>query len=325
MPVDSNVETKVRPSEEAKSGKRLSADEINPFSEQVSRILVGAVDLHCHSGPSVMPRNVNHIEEMHDAAANGLRAVLVKDHYYSATPITELLNQHYHHLPVRLFSGVPLNNTTGGFNLYAVDHGIKLGAKLVWMPTFSAANHIGHGDKKNFPKTIKPMLEPTPLTVLDDGGKLIDDVLPILDMIAEHDVILSGGHLNIREIFPLFEEAKRRGVKRLLCNHPTFLIDASHEDIGQLASMGAYVEHSICMFIPEAFKHFEPEELDRLIQAAGVDKTILGSDLGQEGNCWPVKGFRNVICECLALGYRESDIKKMIGDNPAKLLGLDDD
>ena len=224
---------------------------------------------------------------------------------------------------MRLFSGVPLNNTVGGFNPYAVDHGIKLGAKLVWMPTFSAKNHIFHCDRKNFPKTIMPMREPTPLTVLDDDGRLIDEVLPILDIIAEHDVILSGGHLNIREIMPLFEEAKRRGVERLLCNHPTFLIDASLEQISELASMGAYVEHSICMFIPEAFKHFEPEELDALIKAAGVDKTILGSDLGQQGNCWPVKGFRNIICLCLSLGYTAAQIKQMIGGNPAKLLGLD--
>ena len=103
------------------AGTPQGADEINPFSEQVSQILEGAIDLHCHSGPSVMPRNINHIEEMHDAAANGLRAVLVKDHYYSATPVTQLLNEHYHHLPVRMFSGVPLNNTSGGFNIYAIE------------------------------------------------------------------------------------------------------------------------------------------------------------------------------------------------------------
>lgn len=299
------------------------ASDINPFSEQVDRILAGAIDLHCHSGPSVMPRNINHIEEMHDAAANGLRAVLIKDHYYSATPITELLNEQYHHLPVRLFSGVPLNNTAGGFNIYAVDHGLALGAKLVWMPTFSAANHIGHGDKKNFPHTSMPLMEPNPLTALKDDGSLIDEIFPILDKIAEHDAILSGGHLGIHEIFPVFEEAKKRGVRRLLCNHPTFLIGASHEDIAELARMGAYVEHSICMFIPEAFTFYEPDALKALIEAAGVDKTILGSDLGQEGNCWPVKGFRNVICMCLDLGYSEAEIKAMIGGNPAKLLGLD--
>ena len=108
---------------------------------RVSRLLVGAVDLHCHSGPSVMPRDLNHIEALKEAANAGFSAMLIKDHYYSATPITELLNQEYGHLNVKLFSGVPLNNAVGGFNKWAVDHGIALGAKLVWMPTFSSKNH----------------------------------------------------------------------------------------------------------------------------------------------------------------------------------------
>ncbi len=311
-----STETKARPTVNL---------EINPFDERISRILVGAIDTHCHSGPSVMPRNLNHIEAMHDAAANGLRAVLIKDHYYSATPITEMLNQHFKHLPVKLFSGVALNNTTGGLNPYAVDHAVKLGAKLVWMPTFSAHNHIEHERKANrFPHTSVPMREPTPLTVLDDSGRLKDEVNPILDIIAEFDVILSGGHLHISEIFPLFEEAKRRGIKRLLVNHPSYLIDASLADIRELARMGAYLEHSICMFIPEAFLFYTPDHLKELIEAASVDMTILGSDLGQVGNCWPVKGFRNVISVCLTLGYSEDAIKKMIGGNAAKLLGLDE-
>jgi hypothetical protein len=299
--------------------------EIDPASARVSEILAGAIDLHCHSGPSVMPRNLDHIEAMHDAAANGLRAVLIKDHYYSATPITELLNAHFKHLPVRLYSGVPLNNTTGGLNPYAVDHAIKLGARLVWMPTFSARNHIEHERRhRSFPATSVPMREPMPLTVLDPSGRITDEARLILDMVAEHDVVLSAGHLHISEIVPLFEEAKRRGVRRLLVNHPSYLIDASLEDMRQLARMGAYLEHSICMFVPESkFRQYTPERLKELIDAASVDNTILGSDLGQVGNCWPARGFRNVICVCLALGYSDASIKKMIAGNPAKLLGLD--
>ena len=34
------------------------------LEERISRLLVGAVDLHCHSGPSVMARDLNHIEAM---------------------------------------------------------------------------------------------------------------------------------------------------------------------------------------------------------------------------------------------------------------------
>src|SRR5688572_11170867 len=110
----------------------------------VDRLLVGAIDLHCHSGPSVMPRYFDHYEAMQEAASIGMRALLVKDHYYSATPVTEMLNAHFKHLKVTMLSGVPLNNTVGGLNIHAVEHGIRLGAKLVWMPTFSSRNHLAH-------------------------------------------------------------------------------------------------------------------------------------------------------------------------------------
>ncbi len=298
--------------------------------ETVERLMHGAVDLHCHSGPSVMPRYCDHIEAMREASEAGLSALLIKDHYYSATPITEMLNKHFGELGVTLLSGVPLNNTTGGLNVYAVEHGIKLGARLVWMPTFSSKNHIAHnhehdgGIKDKFPSTKKRMIEPTPLTVLDDAGKLKPELGPILDLIADADIVLSGGHLHVSEIFPLFDEAKARGVKRLLVNHPTFVVDASMEDIRRLAAMGAYIEHSMCMWAENSkFKFYAPEFLKELIEAAGVEKTILGSDLGQQGNPTIVAGFRSVIGMALDIGYSEDEVRKMTSTNARQLIGLD--
>jgi hypothetical protein len=285
------------------------------------------VDLHCHSGPSVMARDLNHIEAMQEAAAAGFRAMLIKDHYYSATPITEMLNQAYGHLNITLFSGVPLNNAVGGFNKHAVDHGIALGARLVWLPTFSAKNHIDsrYGIKAGFPHTTRKMIPFDPLTPIDADGKVKHEVKEILDLIAQYDVILAGGHLHISEILPVFEEAKSRGVKRLLVNHPSFIVDATHEDIRRLVTMGAYIEHSLCMFIPVAKRKrdpFPPEELDELIQSGTVDRTILASDLGQRGADHPVAGFRNVIRICIRLGYSDEDIRKMVSSNALQLLGL---
>ncbi|HSV84150.1 MAG TPA: DUF6282 family protein [Ramlibacter sp.] len=290
-------------------------------------LLKGAVDLHCHSGPSVMPRYFDHYEALQEASEAGVRALLIKDHYYSATPVTVLLNKHFSHMKVTLLSGVPLNNQSGGLNIYAVEHGIALGAKLVWMPTFSSRNHLEHhkkGATLGFPKSRKPMLAPQPVHVVDDAGRLLPEVLPILDAVAEHDVVLSSGHLHITEIFPLFEEAKRRGVKRMICNHPSYVIDATHEDITRLASMGVYIEHSMCMFTSLAkAPMYEPDALDRLIQAAGVNRTILGSDLGQVGNPRMVDGFLNVIEVCLDLGYTQADVRRMVSTNAADLIGLD--
>ena len=66
-----------------------------------------------------------------------------------------------------------------------------------------------------------------------------------------------------------------------------------------------------------------PTELDNMIKAAGVDQTILASDLGQKNNDHPVAGFRNVIKECITLGYSDADIKMMISGNPLRLLGME--
>lgn len=290
---------------------------------RIEALLVGAIDLHCHSGPSVMPRCLNHVEAIRDAEAAGFRAVLFKDHYYSVTPVAALLNETIDP-KVELLTGVPLNNTTGGFNPYAVEHGFKLGARIVWMPTFSAANHIRHSHRRQFLPTKEKMLTPRALTVVDDRGDLLDEVKVILDQIAEYDAILSAGHLHISEIWPLFAEARKRGVKRLLVNHPTFLIDCNAADMKELTGMGAFLEHSCCMWAGVQGKKYTAAGLNDVIQAGGVDQTIIGSDLGQVGNPKPVDGFRYVIKMCIDLGYSDADIRKMISGNPARLVGLDE-
>lgn len=310
----------------------MNAIVTTPVSEErkahIDDLMCGAIDLHCHSGPSVMPRYCDHIEAMREASEAGLKAVLLKDHYYSCTPVTTLLNKHFSELNVHMLSGVPLNNSVGGLNVHAVEHGLKLGAKLVWMPTFSSANHIAHHHQdakftEKFPQTTQRMLQPIPLTVLDNDGRLKEEVKAILDLIAAEDVVLSAGHLNIREIWPLFEEARKRGVKRLLVNHPTYVVDATLDDMRQLASEGVYMEHSMCMWVPGSkFKFYDDQFLQQVIEAGTVDLTILGSDLGQQGNPSIAEGFRNVIGQLLDLNFSDEDIRKMTSVNASRLMNL---
>lgn len=312
----------------------MSGDPILTFSKTVESyadvpesviddMLRGAVDLHCHSGPSVMPRSLNHLQAILEAQDAGMHAVLFKDHYYSVTPVAKYIEETMPDLRLNLLTGVALNNTVGGLNVYAVDHMLKLGGHIVWMPTFSAANHLRHGHRHVILPTKERMLTPTGLSVVTDKGDLKEEVKPILDLIAEADCVLSAGHLHISEIWPLFDEAKKRGVKRLLVNHPTFVVDANLRDIKELSEMGAYIEHSFCMFINETYnKKFTGEQLKQMIEAAGVERTILGSDLGQAKNPHPVAGFRAVIRLCLGLGYGEAEIRKMIGTNACRLMGL---
>jgi len=294
-------------------------------ADEVAALLIDAVDLHCHSGPAAMPRILDHHEELLDAAAAGFRAVLYKDHFYPGMAHAIILEKLFPQLGVQLFSGVALNNASGGINPHAVDHAIKLGGRIVWMPTLSAKNHIevqAQGQAKNFPKTSKKMLDAEPLTALDANGNLTDAVKKVIDLIAEADIILAGGHLHVSEQHKLFDEARRRGVKKMMVNHPTYVVGFEDEDIRQLARQGVTMEHSICMFVEGKSKKFSPSDLAHLIELAGVDNTILSSDLGLLGSQRPVDGFRSVTQILLDLQVSNADIRKLVSRNAARMLNL---
>ena len=108
--------------------------------------------------------------------------------------------------------------------------------------------------------------------------------------------------------------------------HPEDIVDASMNDVKGIAAMGAFVEHSLCMFIEGSkFKTQSAEDLKKHIDAAGVDQTVLCSDLGQTGTISPLEGFRKGIRLCMALGYQDAQIRKMVSTNTARMLGIETD
>jgi len=46
-------------------------------------------------------------------------------------------------------------------------------------------------------------------------------------MIAEADAVLASGHMPPRSIIAVFEAAKEAGVRRMIVNHPNFVIEAT--------------------------------------------------------------------------------------------------
>lgn len=286
------------------------------------RLLRGAVDLHVHSGPSTMPRQVDHFQAVEAAAAAGMRGVLFKDHHYSVAPFIPIMDRVLGHLDVAMYSGLVLNNTVGGLNPFVVDAQLKMGAKLIWMPTAQAANHIRSSHRKTRLASNVELKRSPGLTVLDSYGDLVDEVKQILDSIAEFDAILSSGHLHVWEIWKLFEEARKRGVKRLLVNHPMYGLHFTYDDIREMAAFGALIEQSACLYVDSRFNVFSPQELKEHILAAGVANSSIGSDLGQVDNPTPVEGMRQAIKLCLALGFTEAEVATMVRDNPARLVGL---
>lgn len=306
--------------EENRAEARRIIATIDP--ERVDQLIKGAVDLHVHSGPSIMARQLDHFEAVEQAAAAGMRGILFKDHHYSVAPFLPIMERMLGHLGVAMYGAIVLNNTCGGFNPAAVDFTLKSGGKMVFMPTAHAANHIRSNHRGGKLKANIELRRPKALTIVDPNGDMIDEVKEILDIIAQHDAVLSSGHLHVAEIWVLMEEARRRGVKRLIINHPMYGLHFTHADTAELAAMGVIIEQSACLYVDSRFNTYSPEEFKEHIEAAGVANSAIGSDLGQTDNPSPVEGLKQAIALCLGLGFSESDVTTMVRDNPAKLIGL---
>lgn len=303
-------------------------DSTKAIEDRIDALLVGAIDPHVHSGPSIAVRGVDHLELVQDASKAGFAAVITKDHDYSGVMTAALITKHHPELKTKIYSSIVLNNVVGGFNPYAVEHTAAMGGKIVWLPTLAAENHLRWEKTGSWvhPASTQKIRPATGIPVLNGDKTVRDDVKEVLDVIARTDVVLASGHLHVSETWLVFEEAQRRGVKRMVLTHPEDIVDASMNDVSGMAAMGAFVEHSLCMFLEGSkFKTQPEEELRKHIDAAGVDQTILCSDLGQTGVFSPLEGFRRGIRLCMDLGYADEDIRKMVSLNAARAIGLEAD
>ncbi|WP_180897934.1 DUF6282 family protein [Martelella soudanensis] len=292
-----------------------------PASDVVDHLLTGAIDLDCRTGPSLQARHFSHDFAAEEAAAAGMAAVAFRDDFYPTTPVAAILEKAvYADLPLRLLSGVVLNNYVGGLNPYAVEHELKLGGRIIWMPTISAANHLrmAYRDTQDGP-AMRPR---EALSVIDARGAITGPVREILEIIAEHDAVLASGHLHISEILPLFQAARTAGVTRMLVNQPLHRAGATLADIAELARDGAFIELTAAAFIEGPDRRHAPGLLTSVAAAAGPSRIVFSSGLGQTRNLKPVEGLRALTRLCLQHGVPEEDMAVMLSRNAAQLVGI---
>ncbi len=291
---------------------------------RVDEILQGAVDPHVHSGPSVAPRAIDHIQLAKLYSDAGFAAAVTKDHDYSGVMCARLIQDHYPDLRTRIFSGIVLNNVVGGINPHAVEHTAAAGGKIVWLPTLAAENHLAWEKTSAWvhPASTNAM-RPAAGVPLFLEDRLRPEVLDVLDVVAATGMALASGHIHISETRIVFAEARRRGVERLILTHPEDIVGASPDDVQDIAAMGAFVEHSLAFFVEGSrFKNRTAEDLKAFIDMVGPERTILCSDLGQVGSLNPLDGFRQAVTTCLSLGYSDAQVHRMVATNAAGVIGL---
>jgi len=287
-------------------------------------LLQGAIDLHQHAAPSLFERVTDDVGLAAEARARGMRGVLLKAHEQDTTGRAALVRRQVS--GIEAYGGIVLNHHTGGLNPAAVDNSIKLGARMIWMPTLSAQHHIDHFGGSHFGKAMKGRTETrTPargIGVLDAAGVVVPAAREILDLIADAGICLSTGHLSPREIMALVREARRAGVTRILVTHPDLtLTGLTVEDQKALAAEGAVLEKDIIVMMP-AWQSLSLEQMTKSIREIGPQHCVLATDFGQLHHPMPPEGLRMFVQMLLEQGIGPDEVRTMIVDNPARLLNL---
>jgi hypothetical protein len=283
----------------------------------IDELVRGSIDMHMHPGPTGGPCRLDALEAARQAKQAGMRGIVLKSHSYTTSAVAIIVNQL---VPdIHVFGSVCLDNEIGGLNPHAVENGAMLGAKVVWMPTFSSTNSI------NKMRALGLPIKGKGLSLLDDTGKLVPEIKPILTIIKERNMILATGHISPQETFILLNEVKKIGIKKFIITHPTdtefsekhFTTDELH----RLTKMGAFIEFTLVGLLPNEFCH-NPAQITQAIKDIGARHCIISTDLGQPQNPLPVEGMRLLIATLLKHGISKEEVELMAKRNPAILLGL---
>jgi len=274
--------------------------------------LKGAVDMHVHSDPDSYRRSVDAFEAATIAKSRGMRGIVLKNHFSQTAGLAYLVRKQIPGIDV--FGGIALNTPVGGINPEAVRHMTEIRGgygKVVWMPTHDSEQEV---------VTLK---EARPFVPVSSNGKLLPPVLEVLDMIAEHDLVLATGHVTADELFLLLKAARERNVKRIIVTHPRLGKEYTYLDVKQMqqaAMYGAYLEF-VSTFATRNNAALIKETAGS-IRDVGTASVIISSDTGLAGTPLHPDALAMAARALRAQGFTEPELNRMFKENPAKLLGL---
>jgi uncharacterized protein DUF6282 len=228
----------------------------------------GMADLHTHAAPSLLPRHGDDRATVAAERAVGFGTVVLKAHEGSTVERAAAAGD-------GVFGGIVLNSPVGGANPDAVEVAARLGARVVWMPTVSARTHKAGASSPEL--SVHRGFELGRVDVTTEDGTVLPQWFDVLDVVAAHDLLLASGHLSADETVVLFREAKRRGVQRLLVNHPKMaFLHWNDEASTALRELGAHLELGI---LPDLLGDADHSSLT-LTRSYPTSLLVFGGDLG---------------------------------------------
>ncbi len=294
--------------------------------------LAGTSDIHIHGNPDFCPRLLDDVDIVRLAKATGMRAVMLKSHA-GPTADRAYIAQKAVGGGIEVFGLICLNPSVGGLNPAAVALAIKGGVRAVWMPSMWAENHAAYVRRTGRGMGYESIGMEFPdhgITILGPDGTLKRDVCEILDMVARADLMLATGHVSLPEAHVLLEQAKARGITKLVVHTVNYhVMKFPLADLKDMVDRcGAVLEFGFSS-LPNGI--WDPEDRSRattvadaaaIMRAVGPANCLVTSDCGQFSTPMPIEAMRLWVEHLRFSHFTQPEIDAMTKDVPARLLGL---
>lgn len=287
----------------------------------MSRVsLKGICDMHVHTNPDLRIRAYSDLQLADAAVRVGARAIVIKSHLGFTVNRAAIANEYVKRVygentGFTMYGGVVMNKVIGGVNPEAVEKGLKLGAKEIWLPTQSAKRHLEKMGKN-----------PDEGIELVKDGKVIPELMDVFKLIKDFDVALGTAHVSPEEAFTVVEAAKDAGVKKIIITHPEWWVcDYSIEDqIRLVKDYDVILERCYAQNMGKGQPyHLNLKENAELIKEVGYKHVMVDTDGGQvENPDWETEMYE-YMHYLVEYGIPLEHVYHMTRTIPYRLLGIE--
>ncbi|HEX3388038.1 MAG TPA: DUF6282 family protein [Streptosporangiaceae bacterium] len=296
-------------------------------SAHAREVVAGAYDLHVHVAPDIIERRISDLELAARFCQHSLSGFVLKSHYTMTAERAAVVRST---TSCEVHGAITLNWSVGGINPLAVEVCARAGGRVVWMPTIDApvrSTEACCGPPPGRPPawqgysqllSERGVTNP-PIHVVGEDGRLTAGVRLVLDVVAQHRMVLCTGHLDRDDVLTLVRGAKEQGVEAIVVTHPDTPAQRLTGDVQRhLAQQGCLLER--CFGTPYSGR-IGWDELMANIRAAGVASSLISSDLGQVQNPPVEDGLALMADRLLAGGFSEQEARRMCVTNTRQILG----
>ena len=282
----------------------------------MNELLNGIIDMHIHTEPDTTKRNYNDFGLVDAANKIHAASIVIKCHHGSTVERAYLANlynkEKYQTSNLKIFGGIVLNKEVGGLNPNAVEYALKLGGKIVWLPTIDAQNeYIKRGKVGG-------------ISILDNNGEIKKELIEIFNIIKNYNAVLATGHISYEETLKVVEAASKQGVKKIVITHPEYwIVNESIEQQKYLVDKYNVLLEKVYIQPLKDGHWVDNMETDlKAIEQIGYDHIMVASDSGYYKNDpWEIM-LDKYVNYLLEHGISKEEVKYMTRVNQAKLLDL---